>query len=547
MSNNRSISLLVFGMGLVPILLYFYLLDSLAINIPKWDDHGLRAFIMRFQEAQSLPQYIDAFWRQHNEHRIVYDRIVSLLDYVLTGHLNFVHLMWVGNLSLLFIVLVWYKVLKQSVGLLYVLPIPFLIFNLSQWENMYWGMAALQNFGVIAWVICCLYALAYQLPLGICISLAILTSITSTNGLLIWPLGVIMLWLQSPKKKVFIWLGVGVLVWVLYFLHYEKTEQPTHPVPNKIVAYVRAVLLILGSIAEPLYPRKSTLLVLGTGLILFVLSGGILLRLALKVFQKQSLTKVEYFLGSALAFVLGTTAIVAFGRLGFDENTFTTSRYKVYTIVISLLVYTWLILQTNGFVRKTIGLVTLLFSLLIAWTSYSYFYDDSLRLRNQLMSDQFNYSYPAEPVKSKPINKAAAAWYDASLNTLLQPDTNQLTAYPGLKITQTKQVSVLEMEKAGEAAKDFTRSYYLLHKPGKSYLVPFMFTAIDRPGVAPASRNYIHPYSSTTIDHNPNQYLPGDYSLLVVTHDHRKSTLYKTGQTIHIPDQDQTPALKQNW
>ncbi len=546
MSNNRSISLLVFGMGVLPVLFYFYLLDSLAINIPKWDDHGLRAFIMRFEEAKSLPQYLDSFWRQHNEHRIVYDRIISILDYKITGHLNFVHLMWIGNLSLLFIVAVWWKVLKNSVGLLYLLPIPFLIFNLSQWENMYWGMAALQNFGVIAWVICCLYALAYQLPLGLAVALAILTSLTSTNGLLIWPIGVLVLWLQAPRKKAFIWLGIGILIWALYFLHYEKTEQPTHPVPNKIIAYLRAIFLISGSIAEPLFPRKSTQLVFITGFILTLSSGFILLRLAVQILNKKPLNKTDYFIGSALAFVLGTTAIVALGRLGFDENTFTTSRYKVYTIVLSILIYTWFLLQTKGIIRKSIGAAALVVSILIAWTSYSYFYDDSLRLKNQLTGIQFDYSYPSDSTQSRLINEPAKTWYDTSLSSLLQPDTSQLANYPGLKVTQTENQSIFEQEKPG-AGNEFIHSYYLLHKPGKSYLVPFMFTATDRPGISPANDAYIHPYSVTSIDHNPAQYLPGDYVVLVVTHVDEKTSLYKTNQTVHIKNQPQAPALKQNW
>ncbi len=547
MPNNRSIAVLVFCIGLAPILWYFYLLDLLAINIPKWDDHGLRAFIMRFQEAQSIPQYVDAFWRQHNEHRIVYDRVVSIVDYTLTGHLNFVHLMWVGNLSLLFIVLVWWKVFQKSAGLLYLLPIPFLIFNLSQWENMYWGMAALQNFGVIAWVMCCLYALAYQLPLGLSISLAILTSITSTNGLLVWPIGLLILWLQSPRKKALIWLGVGILIWVLYFLHYEKTEQPTHPVPNKIVAYVRAVLLIAGSVAEPLWPRKATLLVLSTGFILTLTSAFILLKLTFTFFRKRTLTSTDYFIGSGLAFVLGTTAIVALGRLGFDEATFTTSRYKVYTLLICVLVYSWLIVQSKGWVRTGIGLAALAFSVLITWTSYSYFFDDSQRLQNQLTGIQFDFSNPVEVTPVQPINEPARTWYDASFHQLVQPDTALLRTYPGLTITTRNTQTLIETTQPGEAAKNFVRSYYLLHKPGKSYLIPFMFTASDRPGISPANPNYIQPISVTNIDHNPAQYLPGEYSLLVVTHAEGQSTLYKTSQIIHIPEQSQTPRLKQNW
>ena len=57
------------------------------------------------------------FVKQHNEHRIVYDRLIAWLDYHLTGKLNFVHLMFIGNLSLLGLLAVFGRVLSQPVGM----------------------------------------------------------------------------------------------------------------------------------------------------------------------------------------------------------------------------------------------------------------------------------------------------------------------------------------------------------------------------------------------------------------------------------------------
>ncbi|WP_332369500.1 hypothetical protein [Spirosoma telluris] len=99
---------------LIPVFVFWYVWTSYAVNIPKWDDHVLKAFLYNLDKESSVTGKIYELFRQHNEHRIVYDRIITWLDFHLFGKFSYRHLMVVGNLSLLGLIAIFGLVLGQS-------------------------------------------------------------------------------------------------------------------------------------------------------------------------------------------------------------------------------------------------------------------------------------------------------------------------------------------------------------------------------------------------------------------------------------------------
>jgi hypothetical protein len=139
---SRSVDRLLGGIAVaVPVVLFWIVWSYYAVNVPKWDDHALRGFLYDLDEETTFFGKIYQFFRQHNEHRIVFDRLVAFIDYYVTGKLNFRHLMAVGNLSLIGIVLLLMDLFRrEGRSAWYVVPVPFLLLNLANWENMYWGV-----------------------------------------------------------------------------------------------------------------------------------------------------------------------------------------------------------------------------------------------------------------------------------------------------------------------------------------------------------------------------------------------------------------------
>ena len=130
---------------LIPVLIYFFFLFKYCINFPYQDDFfAVLEFLNNFKYSLNTFQKLQLIFSQHNEHRIIYDRIVILLQYYLTGTTNFVYLNIIGSIPLLILFLFFSKYSnKNNYNKIYIYYISVLLFNLGFWQNTYFGMASL--------------------------------------------------------------------------------------------------------------------------------------------------------------------------------------------------------------------------------------------------------------------------------------------------------------------------------------------------------------------------------------------------------------------
>ena len=135
---------------------------------------------------------------------------------MLLGHVNFVPLCVLGDSSVLVLAfLLWLIFLPEEKDLgkrlAFFIPAAWMLFQLGYWETLNWAMASLQNLWVIVFslgTIQCLlrptrkaYAsglLLYALAIG-----------TSGNGLLLLPVGVLILATRRQFARVAGWLALS--------------------------------------------------------------------------------------------------------------------------------------------------------------------------------------------------------------------------------------------------------------------------------------------------------------------------------------------------
>ena len=460
----------------LPVLVYAWVFQRYAVNIPKWDDHALKYFLLQFEQADAIRDKLYEVFKQHNEHRIVIDRVVTWLDYALTGKLNYVHLMAVGSLSLLILLVVFAKALYKAGATFWMaLPVSLLIFNLSHWENTFWGMAALQNFTVVALIVAVLYRVAFQPSVDwITIGLAALATITSGNGLLVWPVGLVLLLLKQDFGSTMRWI-LGTIVTIrLYFLGYEKPDVPPPP-KGTLLELVQGWLLFNGAGVEAIPFRNPQQLCLLIGGIITVVTVGLALYKLIQHVRGATLSAWDVFFLGGAAFVLGTGLIVAYNRVGFGLGTLMTSRYKIYSLVWLAFLASYWISQTSPARRWLPALLSVGASFLIAFLSYSTFLNDTIQLRKYLVTSQFNWTYR----QNKPVAMLdsvtrryldnAPAFYDAHLTRLFHPVaqgpiTRLDTLYRSGEafIVHKAEFPVLGVRDEG--------AYLLAHSPQRTYL-----------------------------------------------------------------------------
>lgn len=415
-TRHRQFDLLVACvLLLIPIIVFWSVWSTYAVDVPKWDDQALKAFLFYLDSETSISGKLYQFFKQHNEHRIVYDRLITWLDFSLFGKLNYRHLMVVGNLSLVGLLAIFGLVFGRTLSaqakilsnqsslsladcLIYLPPVAFLLLNLSQWENMFWGMAALQNFTVVLWVVGAIYVLCFTRNLPFALLLAIAATLTSGNGILIWPIGFAILFhqrilnIRSSWSSLIIWVVGAVGTITLYFLGYEKPAG-NPPIRGTVFDLLKGWFAFNGAAAEafpigPVFVRCVLVGGIGTLLIL-----GIWFFILKKWLSHKKLSPFDYFFVGVTAFLLGTAAIVAWSRVGFGINTLITSRYKAYSLVLLAIFYSAAIVYTQAPLRKWVLRIGLLFSVILMASSYRAYQDETIWWRQYLLTKQFSWSY----------------------------------------------------------------------------------------------------------------------------------------------------------
>ncbi|GAB3792773.1 hypothetical protein GCM10028819_03540 [Spirosoma humi] len=493
----------------LPILVFGLIWQQYAVNIPKWDDHALRAFLFNFDQDPTLTGKIYQLFKQHNEHRIVYDRLVSLLDYQLSGKLDYVHLMLVGNLSLVGLLWVFTAALRRSrpdlsgQSALYAVPIAWLLFNLSQWENMFWGMAALQNFSVVLWVIAAFYFLSYTTHWRLAFVAGVLATITSGNGLMVWPLGFLILILRLPAfigattrkslAPIVGWLVGAAVVVALYFAGFEKPDGVKYVKPG-VIELSKGWFAVIGAAAEALpthSPLRTCILLGGLMTLLMIGSTGWSVwtsRLALvELFRRllapklvgnkpaHSLPPITAFFWTCAAFILGTSAVVAWARTGAGIDLLITSRYKMYSLTCLALLYLYGAVALPKPAARWWLFGGLVSSVLFAVLSYFSFLNETIWWRHWLTTNQFNWTHSSSNATfsldsvSQRYTPPTPAFYDKALPVIYGAGQQtalvvRLTKLPGgFTITNT----TVAAQGLGDAG-----AYLVARSPRRTYLFP---------------------------------------------------------------------------
>lgn len=403
--NKKALNLIISLLIFIPIGIYFWAWDFYAINIPKWDDHTLKAFIDQYAHATTWQQKLQALFKQHNEHRIALDRFFAWLDFSTFGKLNYRHLMVIGNLLLVGLLPLWYVLLKNNKKPLFALvPVPFLWLTLAFWENMYWGMAAIQNFGVITLALWTIYLCVQPQPLlfALAVIVGALTIATSGIGLMILPLSAVLLFLSGDKKRAGIISLAGIAGIFAYFWHYKQPE--TNPASKATLFQLgKGYMAFLGSFAEsiPVKDHFGACVIMGVLLFLVAVSitSTILFRLSRKKYSVKFEKVTDLFCLGAIMFILATGVIVVYGRAGFGLEGLITSRFKIYSVLLLLVAYLYVVIPIRGsFLSPYITAIVFL-AVIFNVFSYHYHLVDASNTRKMLTTDQFNWTYTDKTLK----------------------------------------------------------------------------------------------------------------------------------------------------
>jgi hypothetical protein len=331
-SKSRTVldGLAVIGFA-VPIALYFWFIDHYGVNAiwyDQWDD-------IRVAMNPSLGN----LWALHNEERIFFPNLImvalSRLD-----HLNIVHEEYLGALLLVgasaLFILAHKRRAPRTLWLLYC-PVTVVMLYFAQVNNTLWGFQ-IAWFVIMAALAGSLYLLdarrlGWWAVFG-AIALGVVASYSSLQGLLIWPTGLVLLWIRRrPRNVLVVWVVAAVASTALYFWNFNTAGggNDSYPLHHPVVAAEFFFSLIGDVVGESLPYSGHNVAVIVLGVALVALSIWVLVSYGFG----QSSTGAA--LGQALiCFGLLFALTVTIGRTSYGLYAAGGSRYTTVDLLVPI-------------------------------------------------------------------------------------------------------------------------------------------------------------------------------------------------------------------
>ncbi len=390
---------------LAPVAIFFIYFFALRYNIPWFDEfENIPYFLDRFLNAHSFREEMDALLRPNNEHRVLYARLVVLGQYFLTGGLNFANLMLWGNLGLVIIFCLIYYALRRpervsQQALFGLLPVSLLLFTAQNYLLTFTAIYTLQYLSIIMLVMLTLFVLATNRPanLGLAIGLGALSTFSMGNGLLLWPAGAAMLFIQRRWLALGIWLLAGIISGYLYFLNYPvqqgNAEGFSYLVQHPLQV-LAGFLIFAGSVFD-LFPMLAIELRAGLPLVAgSILIAGVSYWLVRIVLRKAPNTSFfEVFLFGCLLFLLANVGLIALFRIRFYFGMVLHSSYRTYSLVLWSLACVLLFSHLPEKSRLRFWPLIWLLFLGINVVSYFTYVPEAIKRRKSLQGLTFNQAH----------------------------------------------------------------------------------------------------------------------------------------------------------
>jgi hypothetical protein len=280
--QSRAKTLIAALVVAIPPIFFYTVLFRKSLNIPFLDDYdALLNFMNEFVQLRTISartSYILA--DQHGEIKLFFMQGLACLQFYLAGHIDFRVLSAIANGSVLFMaILLWKMFLPTNRDfasrLAWFIPVPWLIFQLQYYEALNFATVGLQHVVGLVFSLGAIYLLvrgerwAFFNAAGF----LILAVASDGDGLLLIPLGLLILILARRHARAVGWLIVSAGCIAAYAYRYDPTLSATHAHQSIFSVAMRFnpafVIAFIGGAASFPFHFKAGRLILGSLLCIF--------------------------------------------------------------------------------------------------------------------------------------------------------------------------------------------------------------------------------------------------------------------------------------
>jgi hypothetical protein len=368
-NHSKNARIIVFATIGLPVLLLVVLVALWGVNVPFWDQWEL---VPLFQKFHNGTLGFADFFAQHNEHRILFPRLITFCLAWLT-HWNIYYELATSIVLATITFLFLYNMLQRTFAkrgfvLLAACLTSAILFSPLQWESWLWGWQ-IQWFLNVAGLVVSLWALSvWRARLAwrfvVAASAATVATYSLASGSFVWVVCLLLFVPKTSRRWLWLWLITGAGVVSSHYIGYH--DPAYHPSKTLFLHEpVTFVKYVVTYISKPVAPdfRLSYLL----GLFLF----GAMLFFGSRLFMARRkdypLVLPWICLGG---YGLLAAIFTAISRLGFGVEQAYSSRYVTLSNCILLAVCVLLLqcMETKLIalkVKRAAGIVLLMIAVLV--------------------------------------------------------------------------------------------------------------------------------------------------------------------------------------
>lgn len=393
-----------------PALVQAAVVVRVARSMQAWDEFYYVPMLRQIGEGRP---WLGWLWLQHNEHRIVWTKLLMLAHAPFSGWNPKVEMLVSAMLTGVISWGIW-KLYRAAGGTraLFFWPVALLLCSLAQYMNMLYGIMTCHYFTIagMVWALVFLTRGTWRSTV-LAVGAGWFAMLSTLSAILIWPVGFVVLLLtrQSRAKKIF-WIVAMIAVALLYFARYQNpTVRP--PIAWSFHTLMKLALAITSCLGAP-FAAGSPAWALSAGLIaialaLFAIAG---VREAAQWSAQAGLIGL-WLLGS------GSAVLIGLGRFQYGLASGLDSKYVTYVTLALAAPYLMLVCQSENRLRIPLlaACLTLFFAGLLAANRYAW---QDVQLWNQTRR---MHRYLVQTIDSQP---------DENLTEVYQPsEVRQIAAY----------------------------------------------------------------------------------------------------------------------
>lgn len=391
----------LFGLlAALPVGLFVITLVQFSVNVPWFDDFDpFPDFLRKWINTNDLFTQIQLIFQPNNEHRMIFGKLGALFYYWLLGELNFTFLHWLGFGFTLGILAIFCAIFRQQkIEWVYLMPLLFFLFQLQYHMTSLWAITALQHLPVIFFVSLTSYLLSTQrfewaILTGFCANFAM------SNGIFVWPAGMIILFAQGRYKLLITWLVAGTIAIFLYFKGMQTLNNESsfdyflkHPHQTFFGFFT-----FIGGLFD-FFPDRSTFerSVLPTvgGMCMVTLLVTALVKVW-KLYRNHTLQRQQalQFLLGVSTYLLANASIIALLRPRFGYFVMIVSNYKIYPALFLMVIYGFYLVLNRERIPKTHFSIALTAGVGIWGLSLLHYWPTINERRKTLLAGAFNQEH----------------------------------------------------------------------------------------------------------------------------------------------------------